>query len=103
MGPGIVTLQSFLRVSRQIRHEMQEVLQKRMGRQLVFKARCRNLKEVMATSDWAETAFRGNIPSARRVQVSYRRRVQGTTRRVLPQYTHFTSWVTWRKSDFENE
>lgn len=47
MGPGFVALESLLGVSRQIRHEMQEVLQERMGHQVSFQATCHNNEDVV--------------------------------------------------------
>lgn len=108
MGSGFVALQSLLRVSREIRHEVQEVLQNRMGRQVAFKATCNNIMDVKETLNRAETAFRGNVPSARRVQVRFQRPIQGSRRPPQSWHfrgtgTHFINYVMWRKSDFENE
>jgi hypothetical protein len=104
-GSGFVALQSLLRASREIRHEVQEVLQKRMGRQVTFRATCNNIMDVKEALKWAKIAFRGNVPSDRRVSVIFKRPAQGSKRPVRPgtNCTCFKDIVVWRKLDFENE
>lgn len=62
MGPGFVALKSLLGVSRQIRHEMQEVLQERMGRQVSFRATCYNNEDFAEAKRRAQSVFQRQRP-----------------------------------------
>lgn len=69
MGPGFVALKSLLGVSRQIRHEMQEVLQERMSRKVGFLATCHSNEDVVEAKSRARSVFSGNTPRSRFVRV----------------------------------
>lgn len=64
-----MALRSLLWVSRQIRHEVQEVLQERMGRQVIFNATCWTHDNEVEAVSRAHSIVRGNVPSARQVWV----------------------------------
>lgn len=68
-GSGFVALQSFSQVSRNIRHEMQELLQERMVRQVAFTAICHNRQEEEEAKSRAQSLFHGNVPNTRNVHV----------------------------------
>jgi hypothetical protein len=69
MGPEFVALKSLLRVSQQIRHEVQDALQEHMRRQVIFKATCYNRTDEVEAVSKAQTILRGNIPSDRHIRV----------------------------------
>ena len=93
MQPGFVGLQSLLGVSRQIRHEVQEVLQERMVRQVIFKATCYNRQEELEAANKAQSLLRGKVPGTRHVRVLMVS-IDGWSSPTNPFYTS----VTWRKN-----
>ena len=95
-GSGFVALQSLFRVSRKIRHEVQELLQKPMVRQVAFTATCYNRQEEEEAKRRARSLFHGNVPSTRHVQV-FKVNSAGGQRGWYDPGVPLYQIVTWRK------
>lgn len=102
LSAGFVELHSLLRVSRQIRSEVQHLLQQRMRRQVLFKAtfnHCGDYEELVSR---APTIFRGNTPGARRVHAIFVRtkNLEGWVPDLFHRAADFAEAATWTKRDF---
>jgi hypothetical protein len=61
MEPGFLAGRNLLRVNRQIRHEVQEILQERMGRQVIFNATCWSRDDEVEAAGRAQSLYHGNV------------------------------------------
>lgn len=96
MGPAFTALKSLLRVNRQIRHEVQDVLQERMSRHVIFKATVYNRADEVEAVSKAQSILRGNIPTTRHIRVpmvSYGR--WGSTKPLYQTVTWMKDTVGW--------
>ncbi|GAB7331606.1 hypothetical protein MBLNU13_g02979t3 [Cladosporium sp. NU13] len=96
MRPEFVGLKSLLGVNRKMRHEVQEVLRERMGRQVIFKATCYNHQEEVEAASKSKGLFHGKVPGDRHVRVLRELALNGRWACYGPTEPLWRS-VTWRK------